>query len=355
MPKKLKNLIKTVLRLVIGSAVAYYLIQMMLDKNEVDLAKELSTSVPWWIALAAVVYGVALVISALRWRGLLLVQGVVLSRWMAIRLMMIGVFFSLIIPGAVGGDVIKMVYVAKQTDEHKAEAVLTIFLDRIFGLLGLCVVAAVAILSSMDLVMAASRNLQIIIISVAGISVCGMLGVFVSAFHHQLMRLPGVRHLVAWGNEKLPEKLTGMVARLVRAIDMYRDHRMVLVKTLVLALGVHISITIAVICLANAFHQPDIAARHHLLATQAANTVGAVPLTPGGFGARDLALSGFLEQAGAAKEKAGIIAPMLTMIIILWSLIGGIFFLFAPVQKDTIDDIDPEAMLEEAEHDLAST
>lgn len=45
-------------------------------------------------------------------------------------------------PGAVGGDVIKAIYIAKEFPEHKTNGIASILLDRILGFLTLMLFAS---------------------------------------------------------------------------------------------------------------------------------------------------------------------------------------------------------------------
>ena len=55
----------------------------------------------------------------------------------------IGMVFNLVIPGAVGGDLIKAAYLVRMRI-RKTQAVASMVIDRILGLLGLFILAAVA-------------------------------------------------------------------------------------------------------------------------------------------------------------------------------------------------------------------
>ena len=54
---------------------------------------------------------------------------------------MIGLASTLFMPGSVGGDLVKAYYVTKDAANKRPQAVMTIFLDRFIGLLGLLTVA----------------------------------------------------------------------------------------------------------------------------------------------------------------------------------------------------------------------
>jgi len=90
------------------------------------------------------IFYLQIVILAGRWKLLLQAQQVRLSFTQAISLTMIGLLFNLVMPGSVGGDVIKGYYVSSHTVERKPQAMTTILVDRSIGLLGLLGMAACA-------------------------------------------------------------------------------------------------------------------------------------------------------------------------------------------------------------------
>ena len=94
------------------------------------------------VAMAASLTGV--LVTALRWWMLLRIQRIRIPLWEAVRLTFLGQFYSLVVPGTVGGDVVKAYYVTKHTDA-KAGAILSVFIDRVLGLAALTLVAAVAL------------------------------------------------------------------------------------------------------------------------------------------------------------------------------------------------------------------
>lgn len=83
------------------------------------------------------------VIAAYRWRLLLGVVGVNITAGRAISLQWVGAFFNVVVPGNIGGDVLRSIYVARDlAPEQRASVFATTFVDRVVALAGLVVVAA---------------------------------------------------------------------------------------------------------------------------------------------------------------------------------------------------------------------
>lgn len=94
----------------------------------------------WYFVLSLVVFAAAQVIIAVRWWLLLRAQSIHISVLAAVRLFFLGLFYNNVMPGAVGGDLLKAWYVAKHTDK-RLEGVLSVVVDRAIGLFGLIIMA----------------------------------------------------------------------------------------------------------------------------------------------------------------------------------------------------------------------
>ena len=85
-------------------------------------------------------------LGAVRWMLLLRGVGIHVNYFRVLQLNLIGLFFNSIIPGAVGGDLMKAIYVIRdQEKRNKTPAMLSILLDRIVGLMGLFTLGAISV------------------------------------------------------------------------------------------------------------------------------------------------------------------------------------------------------------------
>ncbi|MCD6406216.1 MAG: flippase-like domain-containing protein, partial [Planctomycetes bacterium] len=80
-------------------------------------------------------------LASLRWKSLLGAQGIRIGFWRTLELTYLGLFCNNFMPGLTGGDVVKAYYASKLTSTKKTNAVVTVFLDRLIGLVMLGAVA----------------------------------------------------------------------------------------------------------------------------------------------------------------------------------------------------------------------
>jgi glycosyltransferase 2 family protein len=95
------------------------------------------------LVLGVAIFQCSLIITYLRWYLLVRVIEPKFTLRSTLVLGFIGYVFNLVIPGAVGGDFIKAAYLVRMHIK-KTQAIASMLIDRILGLLGLFVLAAVA-------------------------------------------------------------------------------------------------------------------------------------------------------------------------------------------------------------------
>ncbi|MBX2850472.1 MAG: flippase-like domain-containing protein [Phycisphaeraceae bacterium] len=168
-------------------------------------------------------------LATLRWWILMRARGIDVGVGRVGRLTLAGFFFNLCMPGTTGGDVMKAYYAAKGTDQ-RADAVVSIGIDRLCGLIGLVLlVGFVGLLSLHDPLI---RRLTIAMW-------CGLVTLVLNAW---LYTSPTLRSRLGLG-AKL-SKLPG--AKVLRNLDAwvsaYRRHLGSLGLAIGLSLVIHLSL-----------------------------------------------------------------------------------------------------------------
>jgi uncharacterized protein (TIRG00374 family) len=190
-----KNFIWTALKL----SLAFSMVFWMVKSGKLDLAS-LSIYVKYPLALVGCfVYwvGFGVLGGAFRWFLLLRGIGLEVKLFKAGVLTLIGLFFNSAMPGAVGGDVIKALYVTKAAQSgKKSAAIVSIFLDRVIGLYGLFTFATIISLLAWNGISEnpVLRHMSLIVLSIFG----GITLVFAHLLFHnpkydileRLLRLP---------------------------------------------------------------------------------------------------------------------------------------------------------------------
>jgi uncharacterized membrane protein YbhN (UPF0104 family) len=82
-------------------------------------------------------------VTAIRWRNLMRPQGINMPLGKCLQLTFVGQFYSIMLPGITGGDLVKIIYTARLTGS-KSKSFITIILDRVIGLVALMIIAGVS-------------------------------------------------------------------------------------------------------------------------------------------------------------------------------------------------------------------
>ncbi len=244
-------------------------------------------------------------ITFARWHQLVQAQGLDFSFRDAVRLGFIGNIFNLVIPGAVGGDVIKAAYLCRMQPDKKPQAVASMVLDRILGLLGLFLLASVAGAISWP---SADAQVRLLIGLVWGALAAGLIGlavVFSPGLYRPLNRLVAGR-----------KKLETIVRELEGIGLAYRERIGLVIAMLGVATFVHALFVLAFYSASMAlFPTLPTLAQHYLMVPLALFTT-AVPLPFGALGLSE-GISGQL--FGMVHHKDGAIAMMAFRILMYGS------------------------------------
>ena len=129
----------------------------------VDIIRDIH--VPLFV-LAAIGFPISLLFVAWRLRYLLSFQDVTITLWESIRLTFLGQFFNQVVPGTVGGDLVKAWYVCKHTP-HIPAVLVTVFVDRLMGLVELVLMAAVMLTMVLGCGLGTMEQMRTAVITVA--------------------------------------------------------------------------------------------------------------------------------------------------------------------------------------------
>lgn len=98
------------------------------------------------VVLATVAALASIPLEALRWQILLRSQGLPLRLGRTTRILATSLFFANFLPGAAGGDLIRGVYIYNAAQGRRTPALLSIFIDRLIGLIAFVLVGLIAVL-----------------------------------------------------------------------------------------------------------------------------------------------------------------------------------------------------------------
>jgi uncharacterized protein (TIRG00374 family) len=187
---------------------------------------------PWLLVVNFAVFGCIIALATARWRSLLGLANAKLSWGRAFRLHMVAVFFNTVIPGNVGGDVLKALYVARDEDASKRPAILLIvILERALGLAGLLLLGGLVVATRAPMLL--ERGLGTMVWTVLGLaasSLLGLIGLTVAA------RLWGAKLIERTAG---PSRLAKLLNQILRGMVLLSARPRVLALALAQSMALH--------------------------------------------------------------------------------------------------------------------
>lgn len=264
------------------------------------------TGVPRWLAVAAL-FALGHTVSALKWRGLVRAAGVPLPVVDALRAHAAGLFANSWLPSIVGGDVVRAAWVARA---HGLTAPAAAgLLDRVLDLLALLLLASIGLLGAGEAAGAAGGVLRAAaLVLLLGLA-AGVAAVF---FLHA---------------DRVPSALEGPVTKLVAVRGELAGHPGAALRAFLLALVVQGSF-VGLNAWIGAAIGIELPFAVWLLAWPLAKLAALAPVSLGGLGVREAALTALLAPFGAlAADTVGQALVWQSVIFGVGLVAGGVALL----------------------------
>lgn len=215
-----------------------------------------------------------------RWQILLAVQKVRIPRWECYKLNLIGLFFNYVMPGGVGGDVVKAFYIVKDHPHNRMGAGISVLLDRVMGLYAMILLAITSLMFHYSEVMINSQ-LKAILQGLVALFVLFTVGLLL-AFSNQFRQ---------WGWKKYLEssKVGQKIISAYEAIHSYSQHRKILVQTVILSLITQILVIFLIAWLGSQLGFTETSLGVYFSVVPLGFMVTAIPISPAGVGVGQMA------------------------------------------------------------------
>jgi uncharacterized membrane protein YbhN (UPF0104 family) len=274
---------------------------------------------PWLLVLAVVIFPITFIVTSVRWHWLLQALEIYIPLGRTAVLNMVGAFYNTFMPGSTGGDVLKAYYASKHTT-HRTRAVMSVLVDRVIGLLALVimggVMAAYQYFASGPNDPAAHACGKIALMS-------GLI-IFATAAGLVVFYVPALRRAfgIDWVLPRLPKQK--QVRNAVETMEIYRRHKWLVFKSLVVTFPVHITVVCSAMAAGYAFGL-TLSPLYYFVAVPVIVLVGSIPISPQGAGVMEYFAILLTQKQGATVSQAFALTMSIRMVQILWNLTGGIF------------------------------
>jgi uncharacterized membrane protein YbhN (UPF0104 family) len=261
------------------------------------------------------------VVSGVRWRLLARPLGFRGSSWQFTAFYFIGMFFNLVLPTSVGGDVVRAWYLDGHSG-HRMAAFVSVLIDRATGLMVLLFVACVGVLvCPVDLPWWVPGSVW----AMAGAAFLGLLALpFVARWTARFDRL----------------------RRLAQGARFYLRHPRLLLGTAGLSLGIQAANVLLVWLVALAI-DVHISPLYYAVFVPMVCLLTLLPVSLNGMGIREWSTIAFLAPLGVNESTALSLAFLWFLMLTAVSLCGGVIYVFGCYPRPDVQQ-QPEYMQDEA-------
>jgi uncharacterized protein (TIRG00374 family) len=337
---KLRALVDNVLKLTAAAGLVWFVIDKAGWENVRDRLTNIDRET-WILGLGALFVGTC--VSFVRWHLLLHSVGLDTSMWTVFRLSWIGNFSNNVLPGLTGGDLVKAFYVTREHPRQRTDAVISVIVDRIIGIVALALIAAVVIPFDFE------RYHQVALAIYGFLAATGLGAVMVLS-----RRVKARLRLLM---ERLGRKPRGegeglsMLGKIDRATSMYRHRLGTIFVALAMSVVVHMLLIVGIWLFGAALSQGRAAGmpvdgagvverqheldnlRHLGITTYCSIVpiimiISSLPIAPAGWGVGEQAFVYFFGTVGVAAADATALSLTYRLTATLISLLGGVFLVF---------------------------
>jgi uncharacterized protein (TIRG00374 family) len=284
-----------------------------------DVLRAVASADPAWILLAVVLVLADRALMAYRWTALLCIvpseHRPPLGR--LLEVFFVSTFVGTFLPASIGGDAVRA-YSISRDEVSGADAVASVFMDRMLGVAALLVMGVPGLFFARDL--AANRAVLAGLAATGAVSLVTMLMIFSERF--------GVwsAHLV--GAVPAPS-VQRMAHSIVGSIHRYARFHWRLLNVLLASIGVQILRIVQAYCLGRSLGIDAMLAAYFAF-IPVILLIMLLPITVNGLGTSQAAFVWFFARIGVANAPAFVLSLLFVGLGVVGNLPGGLLYVFSP-------------------------
>jgi len=293
-----KRLLVRSLRYVLPIVIVAWLV-IDIQRRDADTFSELLGQPKNYLLLfvAAILCLAGFCLSFVRWHRLVVALDLPFRLKDAFRLGFLGQMLGFVSLGSVGGDLFKAVFIAREQQSRRAEAAVSVFVDRAVGMYGMLILICIAVLTI------GVQHFPPLVLRVVQTSLVGFsLGTIVLAAMllgwMDLRWLHGRTCQIGW--------LHAVLLRCQSGIDHYSEKSSSLFAAVLMAVTSHLLIATSLYFAATALYQGAPTWIEHCVIWPVGGAASALPLTPAGLGTFEAALRYLYEHFSDVGIGGGI-------------------------------------------------
>lgn len=287
-----------------------------------------------WMVLGLLFTFLGLLAGAVRWQKVLGVQGLKFTAGKVFHIYFVGQFFNAFMLGACGGDVVRAYSAAQGQKGRRAEAVMTILMDRAIGLFCMiafaCLMISLRLRTFLDNEGPRDTGILMIIFFLAGLG--GMVVLF---------RKNVFEHFSFFRRLEDNTRIGSLIRRGYEAFYLYRQHHHVLFLAVLLSVMSMTCFTLSCWSFGRAL-EIRVPVIDYFAMFPIISVLMSIPITPGSLGVREGLFVSLFSAVLVDRSHAILLSLMVYAGGVFWSIFGGILYMGLGSKADHMskDDLD---------------
>lgn len=297
--------------------VAISVLAILIVLNSVDIQKSLNTikiARLELLLLSIFITFLEQLVITYKWIVLLKVKNFSISIWRLLNINLIAGFWGLFLPSSLSIDILRGYYLTRD-DSGKALSVSSIIVDRVMGILSLLFIALMGIMISGSLLSGINIEIYILLFT------CLIVALGFVFFYEKTYFF--ITKYLSKKRNNIFEK----ISKLYSIVYEFKKYPKTLVHSFLLSILVQILRIIAIYYISEAFSLNIDIIYFFILVPITMITV-MIPISVGGIGVREGSFIAFFSLVGLSFNDAVLISLTITLKVILFSLVGGVLYLF---------------------------
>lgn len=237
------------------------------------------------LSVTGIFFIIMVVINAWRWRLLNEAQQIKLGFLRTSLATYLGTAYNNVLPGSVGGDVVRAYYLFGKEPDKKSAVVLSVLFDRVTGLLGIFIMMGFVGLTHFSLLDEKSTLYYFFV-------TCILICIFVVAAFAASLVLPQQMGL----SDRLQSRFSNKrwihsLLALLEAVRIYRNARLTIIQCLFASVLIQGLMIITVMLIAKMMGLPAAGWMAYAVAIAVTQVANLIPVTPGGIGVGEAAFA----------------------------------------------------------------
>ncbi|KPJ72515.1 hypothetical protein AMJ52_06060, partial [candidate division TA06 bacterium DG_78] len=300
----------TVLRIVVGIGLIVFLL-WRLDINQ--LLTKISGINVLYLSYGLIPYFLFVIVSAWRWQVLLDYKKFQIPFPRTTVIYFIALFFNNLLPTTIGGDGIRVLY---SMGKRKADSLAVVLTDRILGFIGLFIFALIAVLY----LWIEKRQTEFLLYMSVGLVILIIVAYILFSERAYKRISPVVRKI----------KIFKLGERLSRLHDSFTDFGRAwgpITLCTVHSIIIQVLLAVGPFLVLRALGNYEVGILPFFIYLPIINVVSMIPISLNGIGVRESFFVLLFSRVGLSGETALAVSIISFLLIFLWSILGGIFFI----------------------------